>query len=285
VASGLAALGEVDEIALVALPDSTYFQDHDSAAEAVGALIAHCEQARYRFALVDPPENATVCEVRAFRARFDSAFAAVYYPWLRLALAPEPGMPVTPVDVAPSGAVAGVFARSDEERGVHKAPVNEVVHDISALVTQVARGEREALASDGVNVLRFVEGRGNVVWGARTVSSDPEWKYVNVRRLVTYLEHSIEGGIRWAVFEPNGEALWSRVRRTVEDFLIATWRSGALMGVTPQEAFFVRCDRTTMTQNDLDNGRLVCQIGIAPLRPAEFVIVRIGQWTADSTGG
>ncbi|MEO7423122.1 MAG: phage tail sheath subtilisin-like domain-containing protein [Ornithinibacter sp.] len=286
-ATGLAALSEIDDIAIVAMPDSTYFQDQERAAEAVDALIAHCEGDRYRFALIDPPENGSVSEVRAFHARFDSAFAAMYYPWLRISdptLGQDPGAPPTLLDVPPSGAVAGIFARSDIERGVHTAPTNQVVHGTIELVTHIDGGEREVLSHDGVNTLRFFEGRGNVLWGARTISSDPKWAYVNVRRLLIYLEQSIEKSTQWAVFEPNDPSLWGTVRRTIEDFLTAIWRTDALTGTTPEEAFFVRCDRTTMTQNDLDNGRLVCLVGIAPRRPAEFVILRIDQWTADPKG-
>ena len=192
--------------------------------------------------------------------------------------------PPTTLDVPPSGALAGIFSRSDTERGVHKAPANQVVKGIRGFVTQVTAAEQELLNPEGVNVLRFFEGRGNLVWGARTISSDPEWKYVNIRRLLIFLEHSIDKSTQWAVFEPNNERLWESIRRQLAAFLASIWRSGALMGRTPEEGFFVRCDRTTMTQNDLDNGRLVCLIGIAPLRPAEFVIFRIGQWTADHTG-
>jgi phage tail sheath protein FI len=254
---------------------------------AVDALIAHCEQARFRFALIDPPENVALAEVRAFRSRFDSGYAALYYPWLRIidpVQGPDPGLPPTPLDVPPSGAVAGILARSDSERGVHHTPVNQVVRGITELVRPVSAVEQEVLKPEGVNTLRFFEGRGNLVWGARTVSSDPEWKYVNVRRLFIYLEHSIEKSTQWAVFEPNDERLWTTIQGRIEAFLTSIWRSGALRGSTPEEAFFVRCDRTTMTQNDLDNGRLVCEVGIAPVRPAEFVIIRIGQWTADAPG-
>ena len=286
-ATGLAALSDVDDIDIVAMPDSTYFQDQDSAAQAVDALIAHCERDRYRFALIDPPENASVSNVRAFRARFDSTFAALYYPWLRISdptPGPDPGVLPTPLDVPPSGAVAGIFARTDTERGVHKAPANQVVRGITELVTHITAREQDVLNFDGVNALRYFEGRGNLVWGARTVSSNPQWKYVNVRRLLIYLEHSIEKSTQWAAFEPNDEPLWEQIRRTIGNFLTSIWRSGALMGTKPEEAFFVHCDRTTMTQNDLDNGRLVSLVGIAPTRPAEFITFRIAQWTAESTG-
>jgi phage tail sheath protein FI len=146
----------------------------------------------------------------------------------------------------------------------------------------VTYARQAVLNPEGINALRFFPGRSNRVWGARTMSSDPEWKYVNVRRLFIYLEHSIDKSTQWAVFEPNNEALWANIRQTVSDFLLTTWLTGALMGTKPEEAFFVRCDRTTMTQNDLDNGRLICLIGVAPTYPAEFVIFRIGQWTADA---
>ncbi|WP_353950457.1 phage tail sheath C-terminal domain-containing protein [Knoellia sp. S7-12] len=287
-ATGLAALGEVDDIAIVAMPDSTYFRDEESTAEAVDALITHCERARFRFALIDPPENAAFSEVRAFRSRFDSSYGALYHPWLRVSdLTPgaDPELAPTPVDVPPSGAMAGIFARSDTERGVHKAPANQVVRGITEFVAPVSAREQEMLNPEGVNALRYFKGRGNLVWGARTISSDPEWKYVNVRRLLIYLEHSIEKSTQWAVFEPNDERLWVTIRSLIEAFLISIWRSGALMGTKPEEAFFVRCDRTTMTQNDLDNGRLLCEIGVAPVRPAEFIIFRIAQFTSDAPGG
>ena len=186
------------------------------------------------------------------------------------------------LDVPPSGFVAGIYARSDIARGVHKAPANEVILGLDRFVTNVTFDRQAVLNPEGVNALRFFEGRASRVWGARTMSSDPEWRYVNVRRLFIFLEHSIDKSTQWAVFEPNNEQLWSSIRQTIEDFLITVWRTGALMGTKPEEAFFVRCDRSTMTQNDLDNGRLICLIGVAPTYPAEFVIFRIGQWTADA---
>jgi phage tail sheath protein FI len=182
----------------------------------------------------------------------------------------------------PSGFVTGIYARSDIERGVYKAPANEVVRGLTKFEANINKARQDVLNPEGINALRFFAGRGNRVWGARTMSSDPEWKYVNVRRLFIYLEHSIDKSTQWAVFEPNNERLWANIRYTIEDFLLVTWKSGALMGTKPEEAYFVRCDRTTMTQNDLDNGRLICLIGVSPTKPAEYVIFRIGQWTADS---
>jgi hypothetical protein len=207
----------------------------------------------------------------------DSSHAALYYPWVRAM------DPVTDreIDLPPSGFVAGIYARNDVERGVHKAPANEVVRGAIGFEIMLTKAQQDVLNPEGINALRWFEGRGYRVWGARTVSSDPEWKYVNLRRYFAYLERSVERGTQWAVFEPNGNALWANIRRTVEDFLYNEWASGRLLGEKPEQAFFVRFDLSTMTQNDLDNGRLICLVGVAPLRPAEFVIFRIGQWTAD----
>jgi uncharacterized protein len=283
-ATGLEALGEVEDIAIVATPDTARFEE-DERKTAVDNLIRHCERLRYRMAIVDPPEESSISEVREFRSTFDTKYAALYYPWLEIVdpyTPADPGSPAPRLLLPPSGAVAGIYARNDIERGVHKAPANEVVLGITRFERNVNYDQQAVLNPDGINALRFFEGRSNRVWGARTMSSDPEWKYVNVRRLFIYLEHSIDRSTQWAVFEPNNERLWASIRQTIEDFLLVTWRTGALMGARPEEAFFVRCDRSTMTQNDLDNGRLICLIGVAPTYPAEFVIFRIGQWTADA---
>jgi phage tail sheath protein FI len=282
-ARGLGALGEVEDIAIVATPDAARFADPKTA---VDNLIGHCERLRYRIAIVDPPRaDTSISGVRAFRSQFDTKYAALYYPWVEIVdptKRPDPGAPPATLALPPSGFAAGIFARSDIERGVHKAPANEVVRGITRFMTNVTYDRQSVLNPEGINALRFFEGRSNRVWGARTMSSDPEWKYVNVRRLFIYLEHSIDRSTQWAVFEPNNERLWASIRQTIEDFLLATWTTGAFMGTKPEEAFFVRCDRTTMTQNDLDNGRLICLIGVAPTYPAEFVIFRIGQFTADA---
>jgi len=172
---------------------------------------------------------------------------------------------------------------SDAERGVHKAPANETVRGAAALEFQITKGEQDVLNPRGVNVIRAFPGRGIRIWGARTLSSDALWKYINVRRLFIYLEESIDEGTQWVVFEPNNEKLWVRVIATVTAFLTRVWRDGALMGTTPEEAFIVKCDRTTMTQNDIDNGRLICIIGVAPVKPAEFVTFRIAQWAGGSS--
>jgi len=185
---------------------------------------------------------------------------------------------------APGGAVAGVMARTDANRGVWKSPagLEATLSGVIGLSVQLNDLENGAINPLGVNCLRYLSGRGYRVWGARLASSDPEWKYVSDRRYFNYLEASIDRGTQWAVFEPNGERLWANIRQTIEDFLYNEWRNGALLGTTVEQAFFVRCDRSTMTQNDLDNGRLVCLIGVAIIKPAEFVIFRIGQKTADA---
>jgi phage tail sheath protein FI len=214
------------------------------------------------------------------RGQFDSKYAALYYPWVRIL------DPITRKEIflPPSGFASGIYARNDIERGVHKAPANEVANLALGFENSLNKSQQDVLNPVGVNCFRYFEGRGNRLWGARTISSDPEWKYVNLRRYFAYVERSIDIGTQWAVFEPNGDQLWANVRRTIYDFLLNEWQKGSLLGEKPEKAFFVRCDRSTMTQNDLDNGRLVCLIGIAPLRPAEFVIFKIGQWTADHKG-
>jgi phage tail sheath protein FI len=284
-ATGLYALDEIDDIAIVAMPDGAALGSDERHFVAMQRLIQHCEQMRYRIAVVDGPANASMNEIREFRGKFDSKYAALYHPWIEILdpnERPAQGAPQRRLLLPPSGFVTGIYARSDIERGVHKAPANEVVRGLTRFEVNINKGRQDVLNPEGINALRFFEGRGNRVWGARTMSSDPEWKYVNVRRLFIYVEHSIDKGSQWAVFEPNGPRLWGNVRQMIEDFLLVMWRDGWLLGDKPEQAYFVRCDRTTMTQNDLDNGRMICLVGIAPVKPAEFVIFRIGQWTADA---
>lgn len=276
--SGLVALEDVEDISIVAAPGATfgYGGAHRAQATAVtNALVSHAARMRYRIAVLDSGDKQAVRDVRAMKAAVDSTYAAFYYPWIRI-LDPVTQREIT---VPPSGFVAGIYARNDVERAVYKAPANEVVRGALGLETVLSTAQQDVLNPEGVNCFRFFEGRGYRLWGARTTSSDPEWKYVNLRRYFIYLERSIDRGTQWAVFEPNGERLWANVRRSVEDFLLAEFQSGALLGARPEHAYFVKCDRSTMTQNDLDNGRLVCLVGVAALRPAEFVVMRIGQWT------
>ncbi len=268
--TGIQALAERDDISMVAVPGVT--------GEAVqGALITHCELLRYRVAVLDAPLAAVdVSALQAHRNNYDSSHAAYYAPWLRALNSVTGRLESFP----PSGHAMGIYARTDNTVGVHKAPANEVVRNISDLVLPFTGAEQDVLNPAGINLIRDLTPRGIRVWGARTLSSDPEWTYLNVRRLFAYLEHSIDLGTQWVVFEPNAEALWARVTETINAFLFGVWKSGALMGTTPEEGYFIACDRTTMTQDDIDNGRLVCLIGVAPVKPAEFVIFRIGQFTA-----
>lgn len=242
-------------------------------------LVAHCENLASRFAVLDMPRDAKKVEdIIAHRDIVDSNYSAMYHPWLEV---------FDPLDkkniaIPPSGSVIGIYARSDNSRGVHKAPANETVRACVGLDCQFNKGEQDILNPKGVNLIRTFPGQGIRVWGARTTSSDGSWKYVNVRRLFIFVEESIKANTNWAVFEPNDEVLWVRVKRTIDVFLTGLWRSGALAGSAPSEAFFVNVGRNTMSQDDIDNGRLICVIGIAPVKPAEFVIFRISQKTSES---
>ena len=275
---GLFALKNIEEISIVAIPGHTE-------QEVQQALLDHCELMRYRFAVLDAHSGDRIAEVQEHRSLYDSKYGAFYHPWLMI----DDPFPDNPriggqIAIPPSGHVIGIYARSDIERGVHKAPANEVVRGIAGLEASLAKEHQDILNPRNINVIRNFRdaNRGLRVWGARTLSSDPDWKYINVRRLFIFMEHSIDRGTQWVVFEPNSELLWQRVRRVISSFLRAVWRDGALMGLTPEEAYFVKCDRTTMSQSDIDNGRLIVEIGVAPVKPAEFVIFRIGQWTGGS---
>ena len=242
------------------------------------SLVAHCENLGSRFAVLDVPMTAkTVADIMKHRDIVDSDYCAMYHPWLQV---------FDPLDkkdtfIPPSGSIMGIFARSDNSRGVHKAPANEVIANCTGLFVNYSVGEQDLLNPKGVNLIRKFPGAGIRVWGARTASSKPLWKYVNVRRLFIYLEESIKANTNWVVFEPNDENLWARVRRTIELFLESVWRSGALVGGSPSEAFFVDIGPNTMSKDDIDNGRMICVIGVAPVKPAEFVIFRITQKTGE----
>ncbi|HEY3284044.1 MAG TPA: phage tail sheath C-terminal domain-containing protein, partial [Armatimonadota bacterium] len=250
-------------------------------------IINQCELMRYRFAVLDSivPPIDTMSDVQNQRQQFDTKYAALYYPWL---LIPDPFPTslnrIAEYPVPPSGHIVGVYARTDIERGVHKAPANEVVRGIVGLRRTLNKEQQDILNPYpvNINVIRDFRpnNRGIRVYGGRVMTSDPDWKYVNVRRLLIFLEASIDRGLQWVVFEPNAEPLWARVRRSISNFLTLAWRDGALEGTKPEEAYFVKCDRTTMTQTDIDSGRLICLVGVAPVKPAEFVIIRIGLWTA-----
>jgi uncharacterized protein len=268
--TGLLALSDIDEISLLCCPDE--HMDPGVTAQ----LIAQCENLKDRFAILQARLNAGGPEHND--PPTDSKYAAFYYPWVQVT------NPLTGASllVPPGGHITGVYARSDTNRGVHKDPANEVIRGIDGLQLRTNNQQQAILNPKGVNVLRAFKGSGNLVWGGRTISKDPDWKYISVRRLFIFVEKSIENGTHWVVFEPNDEPLWARVRRSVGEFLRRLWMDGMLQGRTAEEAYFVRCDRTTMTQADIDNGRLIMLIGIAPVKPAEFVIFRIGQWAGGS---
>jgi phage tail sheath protein FI len=278
--TGLFSLRNIEDISIVAVPGRTTTAIQN-------ALINHCEIARFRFAVLDAhrPPRDSIADVITQRQQYDTKYAAIYHPWL-LIPPPFPVSPSTPPEYAipPSGHVLGIYARTDIERGVHKAPANEVVRGVVGLQRLLNKGEHDILNPYpiNINVIRDFRpnSRGIRVYGGRVITSDSDWKYVNVRRLLIFIEASLNRGLQWVVFEPNAEPLWARVRRSISNFLTLVWRDGALEGTKVEEAFFVKCDRTTMTQTDIDSGRLICIVGVAPVKPAEFVIVRIGLWTA-----
>ncbi|MEX2283704.1 MAG: phage tail sheath C-terminal domain-containing protein [Gemmatimonadota bacterium] len=267
--TGLLGLANIDEVTLLAAPD-----EHDFGTNVRDALLNQCERLRDRFAILSIDRDQR--NVTIIINDRPTLYGAVYWPWIYVSHPNGRDRVLVP----PVGHVAGIFARTDIERGVHKPPANAIVVGTLDLEFAVSRGMQDMLNPRGVNVIRDFRSdrRGIRLWGARTMSDDPMWKYVNVRRLFIFLEESIDEGTQWVVFEPNSEPLWDRVRRSIESFLITVWRNGALMGTKPEHAFYVKCDRSTMTQDDIDNGRLICYIGVSPVKPAEFVIFRIHQW-------
>ncbi|MGW0436452.1 phage tail sheath family protein [Micromonospora sp. NPDC003197] len=285
--TGFGGLEAVEEVTMVAVPDlmGAYQRgaiDLESVKAVQTAMIAHCELMGDRMAILDPPPGLSPQQVKEWRtdqAGYDSKYAALYYPWIKIF---DPASGINRY-VPPSGHIGGIWARNDNARGVHKAPANETIRGAVALETQLTRGEQELLNPLGVNCLRTFPGRGILVWGARTLSSDPAWRYLNVRRLFNYLEESILAGTQWVVFEPNDDALWARIRRTISAFLVMEWRRGALFGLTPDEAFFVKCDRETNPAESIDAGQVVCQIGIAPVKPAEFVVFQLAQMSGGTS--
>jgi phage tail sheath protein FI len=273
--TGFAGLEVIDPISIVCVPDEHVYSNIPQNA-LTEAIKDHCELLKDRFAVLQSTQGLLKQE----EPPVDSKYAAFYYPWIKVA-DPRSGAKKL---IPPGGHVVGIYARSDTERGVHKAPANEVVRGAMELEFNLSTGDQDVLNPQGIDCIRSFRGRGIRVWGARTTTSDPLWKYINVRRLFLYIEESIDEGTQWVVFEPNDEKLWARVRQTISNFLTSVWRDGALMGTTVEEAFYVKCDRSTMTQNDIDNGKLIVEIGVSPVKPAEFVIFRISQWTASAEG-
>jgi Bacteriophage tail sheath protein len=281
--SGLVSLAAIDEVTMVCMPDAMTLAGDGDEAELTalqGKLIAHCENAGNRMAILDCPPRLSPREVLDWRTRgpgYDSKHATLYYPWLEVA------DPLTdrPLLVPPSGHVAGVWCRTDAGYGVHRAPTEGVV-GVAGLGFDVAEADEAELAEAGVNSIRAFPGQGIRVWGARTLSSDPEWRYAPVRRVFLHLAASINQGTRWTVFEPNDERLWEKLRQAVEHFLDRSWRDGALAGETANDAYYVKCDAETNPPEVIEAGQVVCEIGIAPVKPAEFVVLRLSRIAADA---
>jgi phage tail sheath protein FI len=285
--TGFGGLEAVDEITMVCVPDvmSAYQKgwiDLEGVKAVQLAAIAHCELMGDRVAVIDPPPDLKPQQILDWRknvAGYDSKYAAMYWPWVKVA---DPASGST-VLVPPSGHVTGVWGRNDDTRGVHKAPANEVLRGVISLGCDITSKEQELLNPEGINCIRAFSGQGIRIWGARTMSSDPSWRYINIRRLFNYLQESILNGTMWVVFEPNDDALWAKIRRTIESFLVNEWRKGALFGLTPDEAFYVKCDRETNPSESIDAGQVICEIGVAPVKPAEFVIFQLSQFSGGAS--
>ncbi len=282
--TGLGGLQAVDEITMVSVPDvmAAYGKgiiDMDGVQAIQQAMIGHAAEMKDRIAILDPPPGLSPQQIKEWRVektRYDSPFAALYWPWIKTYDPLNGGSILVP----PSGHIAGIWSRTDQTRGVHKAPANEVVRGAFDLETQITRAEHDQLNPVGINVIRAFPGRGIRVWGARTLATtDASWKYVNVRRLFNFLEESILEGTEWVVFESNDLDLWQRIRRTVGAFLLGQWRNGALFGETPEQAFYVKCDRETNPDDVIESGMVVIEVGVAPVRPAEFVVFHVRQLT------
>ena len=281
--SGIAGFEAAEDITMVCCPDlmalyKTKRLSMDGVKAVQGAILDHCAKMKDRFAIIDCPHGMSPQQVKDWRmnvAGYDSKYGAVYYPWIKVANSSGNG---DTIEVPPSGHIAGIYARSDTERGVHKAPANEIVRGALGLETTITKGEQELLNPQNINCIRSFPGRGIRVWGARTLSSDNQWRYINVRRLFNFIEESIELGTQWVVFEPNDLDLWERIKRDIKAFLTRVWRDGALFGSTPDQAFYVKCDEELNTVEVRDAGQVIIEIGLAPVKPAEFVIFRISQW-------
>ena len=286
--TGMGGLEAADDVTMLIAPDlmaalQSGMIDLEGVQAVQTAMISHCERMGDRVAILDAPPGMNPQEIENWRvnvANYDSSYAALYYPWIKI-FDPVTGRPIL---MPPSGHMAGIWARTDDTRGVHKAPANEVIGGAIDVEMQITKGEQDGLNPAGINCIRAFPGRGIRVWGARTLSSDPSWRYINVRRLFNMVEKSIESGTQWVVFEPNDMSLWGKINRDISSFLKVVWRSGALFGATPSEAFYVKCDAETNPPELRDLGQVVTEIGIAPVKPAEFVIFRIAQWSPELEG-
>jgi phage tail sheath protein FI len=283
--TGMDGLSAIDEITMLCVPDlmAVAADNDDVLRDLQGKMITSCENAGDRMAILDAPPRMLPPEVLDWRmntAGYDSKFATLYYPWIEVL---DPSS--QPLMVPPCGHVAGLWARTDSTRGVHKAPANEVVRRANGLGFQITSAEQGELNKNGVNCIRSFPGRGIRVWGARTLSSDPEWRYINVRRLVNYISESIMEGTQWAVFEPNDQRLWMQLRISTSNFLTRVWRDGALFGAAPDQAFYVKCDDETNPPDLVEAGQVTVEVGIAPVKPAEFIVFRISQFQVGAGEG
>ncbi len=281
--SGVMGLELADDVTMVICPDiMALYQAGQISKEGVKiiqtAMLDHCANMKDRFAILDCLPGQSPQEVKDWivnEAGYDSLYGAVYYPWIKVA---NPLGNGEGVYIPPSGYMAGVYARVDTERGVHKAPANEIVRGAIGLETLITKSEQDSLNPNGINCIRAFPGRGIRIWGARTLASDASWRYINVRRLFNFVEKSIENGTQWVVFEPNDRELWAKIKRDIRAFLSRVWRDGALFGATPDDAFYVKCDEELNPTSVRDAGQVIIEIGICPVKPAEFVIFRISQW-------
>jgi phage tail sheath protein FI len=283
---GIGGLVAIDEVSIVCMPDAVTLLNGDDVMfrDAQGKMISHCESLGDRMCILDTPPDLIpqdVLEWRKDTAGYDSKMAALYWPWIEVV---DP-LSKRPIMVPPSGHVAGLWSRTDDQRGVHKAPANEVVMGATSLAFQLTSVEQGELNRLGINCIRAFSGRGIRVWGARTLSSDPEWRYINVRRLFNFVSQTLMEGTQWSVFEPNDERLWLKLRASVGNFLTNLWRGGALFGTSPDQAFFVKCDAETNPPEVIEAGQVICEVGISPVKPAEFVIFRLSQYIDGGDGG
>ncbi len=281
--SGIEGLEAIDEITIVCAPDlmSAYKKGLIGDDALVGlqkSMLTHCESMQDRVAILDAPPGLDPQAMLEWRNKtmIDSQYGALYYPWIKV-LDPLDPTGKRLLSIPPCGHMAGIWARTDSERGVHKAPANEVVRGAVDVAQEITHGEQGLLNPKGVNCIRTFGTRGIRVWGARTLSSDAAWKYINVRRLFNYIEESIKQGTQWAVFEPNNFSLWQQLKRDITSFLLRPYRDGALFGATQDQAFYVKCDSETNPPDVIDAGMVIIEVGICPVKPAEFVVFRVRQ--------
>ncbi|MDQ1249292.1 MAG: uncharacterized protein QG597_3666 [Actinomycetota bacterium] len=283
---GINGLAIADDVTMVIVPDLVTAATKEDGSLDLGlwkavqtSLLSHCEQYSNRMAVLDAPPGMTPQQIKEWRsdvAMYDSAFAAMYYPWIKIENPTGTGTD-REVFVPPSGHIAGVWARTDATRGVWKAPANDTILGVLDVERPITQNEQSLLNPIGVNCIRPFGVRGIRIWGARTLSSDTDWNYINVRRLFNMVEKTILDGTQWAVFEPNDIALWEGVKRTLNAFLRGLWLEGALFGATADQAFYVKCDAETNPPESIDQGKLVVEVGLAPVKPAEFVVFRVAQ--------